>query len=171
MAFDKAREMTLSRSVTKLFIKKIFIILVMPIYALYFLISRGGKKDSVFHGFSQAISLVPGIIGIYIRAAFYRLACTGTSDNISVGFLTILSHIDTTIEPGVYIGPQCNIGKCIIRENTLIGSGVHILSGRNQHYFFSIDSTIKSQGGKYTKISIGSDCWLGNQSTIMSSVP
>src|SRR5690554_268929 len=171
MVGHKAESLMNLRQSLKRMVKSIFLLLVFPVYALYLLLRLTGSQDAVFASFSQALSLIPGKIGIYIRAAFYRLACTGTSDNISVGFLTILSHIDTTIKPGVYIGPQCNIGKCIIRENTLIGSGVHILSGRNQHYFFSIDSTIKSQGGKYTKISIGSDCWLGNQSTIMSSVP
>jgi acetyltransferase-like isoleucine patch superfamily enzyme len=121
--------------------------------------------------FSQAISLIPGKIGIYIRAAFYRLACTDTSDEISVGFLTIFSHADTTIEKGVYIGPQCNIGMCTIGENTLLGSGVHILSGNKQHNFDDTEQSIQNQGGNFKKIRIGEDCWLGNASIALTDLP
>lgn len=106
-----------------------------------------------------------------MRAAFYRLACNNTSDEISVGFLTIFSHADTTIERGVYIGPQCNIGKCIIQKSALIGSCVNILSGDKQHNFRSIDSFIQEQGGTYLKIKIGADCWIGNGSIVMCDVP
>jgi|SRR5690554_1264463 len=151
-------------------IKTGFLILVFPIYVLYLLFRLAGNTDAVFMSFSQAISLIPGKIGIYIRAAFYRLACTDTSDEISVGFLTIFSHADTTIEKGVYIGPQCNIGKCTIGRNTLIGSGVHVLSGSSQHNFQDADTPIQSQGGSYSKIKIGVDCWLGNGAIIMNNV-
>lgn len=120
--------------------------------------------------FSQGISLIPGKFGVYLRAAFYRLACKNTSDEISVGFLTILSHRDTTIGRGVYIGPQSNIGKCTIGENTLIGSGVHILSGSRQHEFKDPQKPIQDQGGIFEKIQIGADCWLGNMSLVMANL-
>jgi acetyltransferase-like isoleucine patch superfamily enzyme len=147
-----------------------FLVLVFPLYLLYMLFRLAGNTDAVFMSFSQAISLIPGKIGIYIRAAFYRLACTDTSDEISVGFLTIFSHADTTIEKGVYIGPQCNIGKCIIKKETLLGSGVHILSGKNQHGFDDINQPIQAQSGSYQKILIGTDCWLGNSTLVMANL-
>lgn len=75
-----------------------------------------------------------------------------------------------TIERGVYIGPQCNIGKCHIAENTLLGSGVHVLSGNKQHLISDLNIPVKDQGGIYEKIKIGTDCWIGNQATIISSV-
>src|SRR5690554_5038036 len=151
-------------------IKTGFLILVFPIYVLYLLFRLAGNTDAVFMSFSQAISLIPGKIGIYIRAAFYRLACTDTSDEISVGFLTIFSHADTTIEKGVYIGPQCNIGKCIIKKETLLGSGVHVLSGKNQHSFADINQSIQSQPGVYSKVTVGEDCWIGNGAIVMADV-
>lgn len=159
-----------ARKVVKRTIKTVFLVLVFPIYLLYLLLRMAGNTDAVFMSFSQAISLIPGKIGIYIRAAFYRLACTDTSDDISVGFLTIFSHADTTIEKGVYIGPQCNIGMCSIGENTLIGSGVHVLSGSRQHEFQDIQKPIQDQGGVFEKIRIGVDCWLGNTSLVIANL-
>lgn len=156
---------TLKRS-----IKNLFLLVTFPVYAAYLLFSFFGSSDGTFQSTSQALSLIPGKIGIYLRAAFYRLACTDTSDDIVVGFLTVFSHRDTTIKKGVYIGPQCNIGKCRIGENTLLGSGVHVLSGNQQHSFSDPQIPIQDQGGTYKKIRIGEDCWIGNNATIMASV-
>lgn len=152
-------------------VKTGFLIVVAPLYVLYRMLSLFGSKDGTFQSFSQLISLIPGKTGIYIRAAFYRLACPNTSDQISVGFLTILSHHDTTIRQGVYIGPQCNIGKCTIGANTLLGSGVHILSGNRQHEFSDTEKPIQEQGGYFEKIEIGNDCWIGNNSVVICSIP
>jgi len=158
------------RQFIKRAIKALFLALACPLYLLYRLLSLAGDSDSAFQAFSQLISLVPGKTGIYLRAAFYRLSMTDTSDDISVGFMTIFSHADTTLGPGVYIGAQCNVGKCTIGESTLLGSGVHVLSGSRQHEFSDTDTPIQQQGGQFEKISIGRDCWLGNSSVVMSGM-
>lgn len=154
----------------KKLIKFAFLLLALPLLLLYRLVSLTGNKDSVFQSFSQLLSLIPGKIGVYLRAAFYKLACPDTSDNTSVGFLTLLSHQDTTLGDGIYIGPGCNIGKCSIGDNTLLGSGVHILSGSRQHNFTDPETPIKEQGGHFEKIRVGRDCWLGNQAIVMVSL-
>ncbi|MFL1405691.1 acyltransferase [Marinobacter sp. M1N3S26] len=159
-----------TRQVIKRTIKMVFLILAAPLYLLFLGLAAITQEDSTFQGFSQALSLIPSKIGTYLRAAFYRLACPDTSDDISVGFLTLLSHRDTTIKRGVYIGPQCNIGKCTIGENTLVGSGVHILSGSRQHAFDDIDRPIQEQGGHFEKIHIGDDCWLGNGAVVLAPI-
>mgnify|MGYP005749005163 FL=1 len=158
------------KNIIKFLIKKIFILLALPCFLLFLLLNLFSKGESTFQSFSQLLSLFPGKIGIYLRAAFYHLTCPNTSDNISIGFLTIFSHRDTSIAEGVYIGPQGNIGKCRIGKNTLLGSGVHILSGKNQHEFSDLSKPIQQQGGTFTKISIGEDCWLGNGAIIMADV-
>ncbi len=159
-----------ARNQLKRSVKNLFLMLVLPVYGLYRLLSLAGSQGGTFQSFSQALSLVPGKTGIYLRAAFYRLACQDTSDEISVGFLTLLSHRNTTIRKGVYIGPQCNIGMCSIGENTLVGSGVHILSGSRQHGFADAERPIQEQGGSYEKVRIGDDCWLGNGALVMADI-
>lgn len=156
------------RMAIKRSVKWLFLILALPLFGLFLAIRTLSGSDKCFTSFSQLISLIPGKAGVYLRAAFYRLACPDTSDEISVGFLTILSHRDTSIGRGVYIGPQCNIGMCRIGENTLIGSGVHILSGSRQHSFNDTDTPIQEQGGEFEKIAIGADCWIGNQAVVMA---
>lgn len=161
--------MNIKKNIKRL-IKNLFLLIVFPIYASFIATRALTRNDQCFTSYSQALSLVPGRVGSYCRAAFYRMCCPQTSDDIVVGFLTVLSHRNTTIRRGVYIGPQCNIGMCEIGEETLIGSGVHILSGNQQHIFSDLETPIQQQGGSFKKIRIGEDCWLGNASTIMSDL-
>lgn len=158
------------RDVVKKAIRFIVALLVLPLFLLYWLLSSLFVRDEVFSAFSQFLSPIPGKIGTYCRSAFYAMACARTSQDMSVGFLTLLSHADTTIEQGVYIGPQGNIGMCKIGKNTLLGSGVHVLSGSRQHRFSDPDTPIKEQGGEFIKIGIGEDCWIGNGAIIMADI-
>ena len=166
----KNSDESLMKSVIKRLIKLFFLLLASPLWLWIEIMGKLRGADAAFQAMSQLVSLIPGLLGIYLRAAFYRLACPSTSDDISIGFLTLLSHRDTSIAEGVYIGPQCNIGKCQIGKDTLLGSGVHVLSGNKQHQFDDPDTPIQQQGGHYQKVQIGQDCWIGNQAIIMADV-
>ncbi len=128
------------------------------------------NKDTVLASFSQLLSLLPGKLGSYLRAGFYRFTLSQCSPDAVIGFATLFSQQDTEVHAGAYIGPQCNIGRCSIGHQTLLGSGVHIMSGKGQHNFDILESPIKDQGGSFEKISIGSNCWVGNGSLIMASI-
>lgn len=145
-------------------------IVISPITILYLITNTLIKSDALLSSFSQLLSLIPGKVGVYLRAGFYRFSLTLCSPDAIVSFLVLLSQRDTELHKGVYIGPQCNIGKCKIEENVLLGSGVHIMSGKNQHNFNDLSKSIKDQGGKFEKITIGRDSWLGNGSLIMANI-
>ncbi len=140
-----------------------------PLLLLYFL-TNVFLKDNSIAGYSQLLSLLPGKFGRYCRISFYRATMTSCDFNCVIGFATIFSQQDTEIGKGVYIGPQCNIGMCKIGDNSLIASGVHIMSGSAQHNFDDLDSPIQQQGGVYTKIEIGEDSWIGNGALIMANI-
>jgi len=147
----------------------IFLLAAFPFIALLWVTPRTLKK-SMFIGISQFISIFPGKTGSYFRNSFFNRTMTHCSNNGVIYFGTLFSDPDTEINDNVYIGPQCNIGKSIIGKNTLIASGVHILSGKNQHDFSDINVPIQQQGGEYKKISIGEDCWIGNTAVIMANI-
>ncbi len=148
----------------------ISVLLMTPFITTYYLLCFLVEKDSVFSGFSQLLCLIPGKTGIYLRSGFYHYVLTFSAQNVHICFLTLLSHQDTEIYGSVYIGPQCNIGKCLIKKNTLIGSGVHIMSGKNQHNFDNLNMPINEQGGVFEKIEIGEDCWIGNGALILANI-
>lgn len=147
-----------------------FSLLCLPLYLFFRLLILVGSKDSVLSSFSQFLSLFPGKFGVYLRSAFYHFSLTHCDHNVVVSFGVLLSQQDTELYSGSYIGPQANIGRCKIEKNCLLGSGVHIMSGKGQHNFDDLDTPLKEQGGSFTKIVIGEDSWVGNGSLIMANI-
>ncbi|WP_459889895.1 acyltransferase [Desulfothermus okinawensis] len=88
----------------------------------------------------------------------------------TIGFLTTFSDPRIKIGNGVYIGPKCDIGYVEIGKYTLIGTGVHIISGTKQHFFSRLDIPIKEQGGDLKKIVIGEDVWIGNGAIVGANI-
>lgn len=145
-------------------------LLMLPITFLYLLLVLVMPRNAIFSAFSQFLSLLPGKVGALLRSGFYRFTTSSCHPNVLVGFGTLLSQSEISIGKNTYIGPQCNIGKCRIGKDTLLGSGVHILSGKGQHNFDNLDMPIKDQGGVFEQVSIGDDCWLGNGAIVMANV-
>jgi len=150
-------------------VSNMFVVMLLPLCLLYRLSGIFSRNDSIA-AYSQLLSLIPGKFGSYSRIAFYRVAMKSCHFDCLIGFATIFSQRDTEIGQGVYIGPQCNIGMCRIGDNTLIASGVHIMSGSSQHNFDDLDQPIQQQGGVYTRIEIGEDSWVGNGALIMANI-
>lgn len=142
----------------------------LPLTVSFFILSTLFNRDATLASFSQFLSILPGKSGCYLRTGFYTFTLTSCHQSAVISFLVLFSQKDTEIGKGVYIGPQCNIGKCHIAKNTLLGSGVHIMSGKFQHNFADLQTPIKDQGGKFEKILIGEDCWIGNGSLIMANI-
>jgi acetyltransferase-like isoleucine patch superfamily enzyme len=158
------------KSLVKRILHLIAIALVSPITLIYLLLNSVLKSDTLFASFSQGLSLLPGKVGCYLRAGFYRFTLTHCDQSAYITFLTLFSQRDTEIASGVYIGPQCNIGKCKIGKDVLLGSNVHIMSGKGQHNFSELDIPIREQGGSFEKIEIGEDTWVGNGALIMTNI-
>lgn len=148
----------------------LFAILIGPITLLYFLMSWFSNKDELLASYSQFLALFPGKIGGFLRAGFYRFVLTQCHPNSRISYLVLFSQQDTELSEGIYIGPQSNIGRCSIGKDTLLGSGVHIMSGKKQHNFSDKTTPIRDQGGTFEKVSIGENCWLGNGALIMANV-
>ncbi len=144
-------------------------IIVMPVYFVFRLLAIL-DKNTAFASCSQFMSLIPGKLGSYLRNSFYHLTMTHCDQGVVISFGTLFSQFDTEISHGTYIGPQCNVGSCKIGQDCLLGSGVHILSGKHQHSIDSTDVPIRDQGGTLTKIQVGEDTWIGNGAIIMADI-
>lgn len=151
-------------------VKLASVLVVSPLILLYWVLRPIAREDQLFSGFSQLLSLIPGLPGSYLRIAFYRYVMQHCATDSVIGFGSLFSHRGTELHSGIYIGPQCNIGLSIIHPNCLIGSGVHILSGKNQHKFEDLNMPVRLQGGQYEQISLGENSWVGNGAIIMANV-
>jgi virginiamycin A acetyltransferase len=128
------------------------------------------RADAVFQAYSQALSVVPGLSGEFLRRAFYSLALPGCGADFTVGFGTVLSKQGVTVGDRVYIGMRCTIGHARLADHVTIGSNVDILSGKAQHRFDDLDAPIQDQGGEFTTVAIGENSWLGNGTIVMADI-
>jgi acetyltransferase-like isoleucine patch superfamily enzyme len=119
---------------------------------------------------SQAMSLLPGIVGIYLRREYYKIVLGLGSRGFVIEFGTILNQRGIEIGNHVYMGPFCNVGLSTIEDDVLLGSNVDIVSGKRTHHFDRLDVPIREQGGVLKKIRIGKGAWIGNKSVVLESV-
>jgi len=148
------------------------ILVAMPFFLAYRVSAMiaSARADSFFQSCSEALSIWPGITGGYVRRAFYRLTLRRCARDCSIGFGTVFATPAAEIGPGVYIGTYGNIGHATIGADTLLGSNVTILSGRQQHHFDRLDVPIRHQDGTYSRVTVGRDAWIGNGAIVSCDV-
>jgi virginiamycin A acetyltransferase len=134
------------------------------------LISGFGRWELSYGFFATAYASAPGIIGDYLRIAFYRLTLAECSLYSRIQFGSFFAHPAARLAAGVYIGSYCIMGKAVIGENTQIASGVQILSGRHQHARNAAGNILGSEQGVFEEVTIGRDCWIGAGAIVMADV-
>ena len=118
----------------------------------------------------QLLSLMPGLVGSYMRVAYYARCLERVGPAVHIEFGSVISHPKAEIGRNVYIGSFCNLGWVVVGDDVLMGSGVHVLSGKHQHDFTRTDRSIREQGGSFSVVKVGEDCWLGNGSVVLADV-
>jgi acetyltransferase-like isoleucine patch superfamily enzyme len=131
---------------------------------------RYARRDGWFAGCSELLSLAPGKPGIFLRRSFYRMTLAVCATDCHIGFGTTLAHPDAEIHPGVYLGSRCTVGSVVFERDVTVGSNVDLLSGRRQHGMARVDVSVQHQSGRFERIRIGANSWIGNSSVIMADV-
>lgn len=145
----------------------VFVMPMVIMYRLSFVVFGGSRA---FSGWSQFLSLIPGIPGSHLRNAFFSLTMTKCSRESHIGFGTIFSSPDVSIGTGVYVGNYCSIGEVNIERDVLIASHVSIMNGCHQHGTSLLNVPIREQQGHYEPVTIGRDSWLGERAIVAASV-
>jgi acetyltransferase-like isoleucine patch superfamily enzyme len=130
----------------------------------------GSNRDAVFNFWTHVFALAPGLPGMYVRRAFYRMTLDDCALDFFIGFGTLFTHRQARVEPGVYIGPYGLIGGATLRRGCLIGSRVSIVSGRNLHELQPDGTWGPSRMDTLQPIEVGEHCWIGEASTILANI-
>ncbi len=165
-ASSKGGFRTLARSLLRL----ICLVTMLPLILCYRLHAIVLGSDRAFSGWSQLLSLMPGLIGVNLRNAFFRFTMKQCSVECRIGFGTIFSNPDVSVGSGVYIGNYCSIGEVMIEKDVLIASHVSIMNGCHQHGTALLDVPMRDQAGRYEPVTIGQDTWLGERAIVTASV-
>jgi acetyltransferase-like isoleucine patch superfamily enzyme len=143
---------------------------ILPVIASYAVRSRVIGRDRALEGSTQLLSLLPGIPGQYLRRAFLARAIARCAPSATIAFGTIFSKAGARIEDEVYVGPGCTIGLVHIGRDVLIGSGVHLTSGRQTHGTSDVNVPMREQEGQPTLVRIGAGTWIGSGAIVMADV-
>jgi virginiamycin A acetyltransferase len=127
-------------------------------------------RDRALHGSSQALSIVPGISGQYLRRAFFCRVLEECHATVTIEFGTLFSQAGSRLGEHVYIGPHCHLGLVHLERDVLIAAGVHVPSGPETHGTGSLDRPIREQPGHLRMVRIGAGTWIGSGAVVMADV-
>jgi len=134
------------------------------------LVSAFGRFSVGFQFGAQAVALVPGLLGDFLRASYYRWTLPSFGVNSRIQFGSYFAHPTARVGNGVYIGSYCILGKANIGDRTQIASGIQILSGRRQHAREADGGISGSALGAFSEVQIGQNCWIGAGAIVMADV-
>ena len=127
-------------------------------------------RDRALEGSTQALSLVPGLVGQYLRRAFLSWALQGgCARSATIEFGTVFSKAGARIDDNVYVGPRCHLGLVHLEHDVLVAAGVHIPSGPHTH---GTDATspIRDQPGTLRLVRVGAGAWIGSNVVVLADV-
>jgi acetyltransferase-like isoleucine patch superfamily enzyme len=146
------------------------LLLMLPLALLYWLACLLLGPRRAFPGWSQGMSLIPGLLGVYLRRGFYRLVLRRCGADCCLSFGVIFSHPTVEIGRSVYVGAFCCIGDVTLEDDVLIGSHVSIANGGAQHGIERLDVPIREQPGQWPRVTIGRDSWIGDRAVVLADV-
>jgi len=145
-------------------------LVVLPALISFAVRARLMGRDRALHGSSQALSLVPGLLGIYLRRAFYARVLAACDESATIEFGTLFSKAGARIDADAYVGPHCHIGLAHIGRDVLLAAGVHVPSGGRIHGTDDLTRPIREQPGEATLVTIGPGSWVGSGAVVMADV-
>jgi acetyltransferase-like isoleucine patch superfamily enzyme len=146
------------------------LVLALPSLLSYAIRRHVVGADRAIEGTSQWLAQIPGIPGQYVRRAFFAQTIEHCARTAVVAYGTTLSKQGSRLDDRVYIGPGCVLGLVHIERDVLIGSGVHITSGRHTHGTDQAGVPIRDQEGAPALVRIGAGAWIGSGAIVMADV-
>ena len=146
------------------------LLVVAPAWLLYWLQACLIGTERAFPGWAQAVAMLPGLSGVYLRRAFYRMTLSRCERDACISFGTIFSHPTAEIGRAVYVGPYCSLGDVTLEDDVLLASFVSVANGTAQHGIERLDLPIRQQPGVWPRVTIGCDTWIGERAVVLANV-
>ena len=151
------------RILVKRTVQAIALVIVFPAA----LLAGFGRFTPGFDLFAHVFAALPGIIGNFLRAAYYRLTLASCSQDTTIAFGTFFSRQNASVGRNVSIGSYCIIGHATIGEGSQISSHVQIPSGKHDH---PRDSEGRFLPGVEGEVQIGSYCFIAASAVVLANV-
>ena len=126
-----------------------------------------------FQTVAALLSLIPGLLGFWLRRSFYYMTLDNAPTDISVSFGSRFLGRGVRLGHGVWVGNWTSINDCVIGKGTLISSYVDMFSGAHQHGDGkSLVAEKSKQPMRKPKklLTIGENVWIGSGATVFADV-
>jgi virginiamycin A acetyltransferase len=143
---------------------------VLPALVSFWLRSILLGGDRALAGSTQALGMLPGLLGQYMRLAFLRMVLEECHRTACIEFGVLFSKTGARIGENAYLGPRCHVGLADIGRDALLATGVHVPSGARIHGLDDLDVPIREQPGQLTVVRIGEGSWIGSGAIVMADV-
>jgi virginiamycin A acetyltransferase len=158
------------RQAVKGIVTAIALILVAPFAGLERLLRAIWKRDVLFTGQAEFLSLFPAKLGRYLRNAYYYYTLRKCPLDCCFMMGVTFTHSETEVGSRVYVGAYSILGMVNIGDDTMISDHVYVLSGRNQHGTSNPDVPFQEQPQTFSTVSIGVNSWIGANAVVMANV-
>jgi acetyltransferase-like isoleucine patch superfamily enzyme len=145
-------------------------LLILPFLLSYWLKALVVGRDRALEGSSETLSLIPGLLGKYLRRAFLARVLAECHATASIGFGVVFSKAGARIGANAYVGPRCHIGLATIERDALLAAGVHVPSGAMTHGIDDLSRPIRDQVGVPAMVRVGAGAWIGSAAVVMADV-
>ena len=125
------------------------------------------SRDLFFGPSGQLLALLPGLPGIYLRAAYYFGTLQRCSWKVHIGFGSVLVNWPAKLAEHVTLGSYCVLGHVDIARGVRIASRVSIPSGRRQHLDESGRLTAEAH---FDTVRIGEGSWIGEGAIVLADI-
>ena len=128
------------------------------------------NSDVVFSFWAQSFAMLPGLPGVSLRRAFYKLTLDECADSFFIGFGALFAHRHSRIEQDAYVGPYAVIGSAWLRRGCLIGTRSSIVSGTSMHSLDSQGRWTATDVRRFVQVEVGEYAWIGEGSIVMADI-
>lgn len=145
------------------------LVAVSPSLLSFAIRARFVGRNRALESSTQALSLIPGLTGQYLRRAFLSQVLAHCAPNTAICFGTLFSQAGARVDDNVYIGPRCHLGLVHIERDVLLAAGVHVPSGGRIHGT-DTSSPIRDQEATPRLVTIGAGAWIGSNAVILADI-
>ena len=143
------------------------LIITAPLIVVAWLEEKLARGEALFLLSSQALAVLPGLLGSCLRGAYYYGTLERCSWQTHIGFGSLFTHRGAAVGSRVSMGAYCVIGHARIGDGVMIGSRVSIPSGKRQH----LDEEGRlADVTRFDRVTIGANTWVGEGAIIMADV-
>jgi acetyltransferase-like isoleucine patch superfamily enzyme len=126
-------------------------------------------EDRAFLALSERLAGFKGYLGIYLRAATYRLVLERSSAEVQIGYGSVLSRTGAVLEEHVYVGRYCSLGWVHVERDVMLADFVAVPSGAHAHAL-SVSTPPRMVENRFERVRIGRGTWVGTHAVILADV-